>query len=678
MSIFASKTVEKRGFLVKNFNKIKKQKQKFVAINDGCFQEMQKLSENQCLGAADWPQIGKLNGWMVSSETAAFMKLGGLGMIASELPEAFNACFGNRDEFLTVVTPLYLGDTKKKKAVLDGNIYKGAEGKSVEIKKVTTITVPFYNERDVLTDYSVSVWLGKHGNTKHIFIGNERFFDITPHESNLPAQDGCYVKNKFGVNEVERFAFFSKAVYILIKTLCLKAIPEIELPNVIIANDWHVGALAGLTKYCTVAQVQSKKMDEALARRIKDIPIVHVAHHLGYQGWDFENTTRILNSLYEDMAETIYQNAKAVQNNNPRTVNTLIVHDCYNQATGSFFLADRVVTVSKNYLNEVSKDVDFGFDFRDVLQIRKDNGTFFGIINGYDKKLISPNKVKIEQTNRYFEDTHFKFFDEHNLDAKKENKKEFIKLISKLASDEAYRKKVIPLVDTYKFEDVSDVLPVADTVPVVCATSRLAEQKGYDIAADAIINLLKKHKENTGESPIFVLGGAGGADCFALLTKLKDRAISIDAKAASRIFVFHGYKDEFAYAIQVASDFYMMPCRFEPCGLVQMEAMAKGTLPIAMSTGGLVDTIDDGVDGFRTEVFFTEKHCVYGSEKAAKRLKNNVNAYTETLEKALECFYKKPEKIAEMKKHAMARDFSWDVDGGAVYQYYELLKFGRL
>lgn len=50
----------------------------------------------------------------------------------------------------------------------------------------------------------------------------------------------------------------------------------------------------------------------------------------------------------------------------------------------------------------------------------------------------------------------------------------------------------------------------------------------------------------------------------------------------------------------------MMPCRFEPCGLTQMEAMAKGALPIAMSTGGLVDTIEDGVDGFRTEVFFTE------------------------------------------------------------------------
>lgn len=72
----------------------------------------------------------------------------------------------------------------------------------------------------------------------------------------------------------------------------------------------------------------------------------------------------------------------------------------------------------------------------------------------------------------------------------------------------------------------------------------------------------------------------------------------------------------------MASDFYMMPSRFEPCGLTQMEAMAKGALPVAMSTGGLVDTIENGVDGFRTEVFFSShKRRVYGNNLTAQRLK---------------------------------------------------------
>ena len=166
--------------------------------------------------------------------------------------------------------------------------------------------------------------------------------------------------------------------------------------------------------------------------------------------------------------------------------------------------------------------------------------------------------------------------------------------------------------------------------------------------------------------------------CFEHLMKLKDTVAKINPEAAKRIFVFRGYKDEFAYAIQLASDFYMMPCRFEPCGLTQMEAMAKGSLPVAMSTGGLVDTIEDGADGFRTLVFFGNTRQVYGTEKDGKRLKNNINAYAEVLLKALDVFENNPEKLREMAVTAMRKDFSWDVKDGSVYQYYNLLTAGHL
>ena len=123
----------------------------------------------------------------------------------------------------------------------------------------------------------------------------------------------------------------------------------------------------------------------------------------------------------------------------------------------------------------------------------------------------------------------------------------------------------------------------------------------------------------------------------------------------------------------------MMPCRFEPCGLTQMEAMAKGALPVAMSTGGLVDTIEDGVDGFRTEVFFApSKRRVYGNNLTAQRLKNNINAYTETLEKALTTFYRHNDKLKQMTFNAMHKDFSWNVEGGSIYKYQQLFKKGHI
>lgn len=174
------------------------------------------------------------------------------------------------------------------------------------------------------------------------------------------------------------------------------------------------------------------------------------------------------------------------------------------------------------------------------------------------------------------------------------------------------------------------------------------------------------------------MGGAGDDTNFAILTHLKDKISQINPKAGERIFVFRGYRDQFAYAVQLASDFYLMPCRFEPCGLTQMEAMAKGALPVAMSTGGLVDTVDDGVNGFRTEVFFTEGRRVYGNNLTAKRLKNNVNAYAETLQKVLDTFYNNPQTITEMKKNAMIKNFGWDVEDGSLYKYYNLLRFGHL
>ena len=665
--------------LAKDFN-LKKFFINYGVVNNPNLSEIQNLGRKQCLGKEEWPQIENINAWMITAETATFMKWGGLGMVASELPEAFNRCFVKEHDKITVITPLYLGNTGKKKTVFEDNTYFGAENHSVKLKKLISLKVPFYGARNTLVKFVVNVYLGKLNNVEYIFLQNERFFSINPHPENNPAQDGCYILNEFNINEVERFAFFSKSVYILVRTLLEKKNPALCVPNLLIANDWHSGAISGLTKYFSIAQYEAGQIDENICNTLKKIPVVHLAHHLGYQGWDYLNTSKILNSLYENLATMVFKNAKAIKNSNPRATNTLIVHDCYNQASCNFHLADRVVTVSKNYMEEVSKELDFGFDFRDILKMRKDHRNFFGIVNGYDKKLITPNPEKIEKINKYFAPFKFKYYDENHLQDKLDNKREFVGLLSKLASDPEFKQKVIPLVDTYKFNDISGKIKNIEHTPIVCATSRLVEQKGYDIAAQAITNLAERFgRLKNIEMPIFVLGGAGDLKCFEHLTNLKDKIMAINPKCGERIFVFRGYQDNFAYAIQMASDFYMMPSRFEPCGLTQMEAMAKGALPVAMSTGGLVDTIETGVDGFRTEVFFSsKKRRVYGNNITAQRLKNNVNAYAETLSRALENFYVHFAKIQNMTVNAMRKDFSWDVEGGSIYKYHQLFKTGHL
>ncbi len=663
-------------FLPTNFNKKKYIINYGVPKND-ILAEIQNMAKKQCLNNTEWPRIDKINAWMISAETATFMKCGGLGMVASELPENFNTVFGKEGHSISIITPMYLGDTGKKKAELIDGVYYGAEGKSVPVKLIKTIKMLFAGKYK-LRSFDVEIYEGKFNGVTYYFLRNDRFFGINPAPKNPSGQTGCYVLNADNVDEVERFAFFSKVVYTMLETALSAKNKEWVLPNILIANDWHSGALSGLTKYLTLAKVFIGKMTRENADKIKDIPIIHIAHHMGYQGWDYDNTSRILNSLYEDLATLVLKNAKAVKNSNARTQNTLIVSDTYNQASGNMHLADRIITVSKNYMEEVSNEKSFGFDFRDILKIRKNYRTFFGIVNGYEKRLISPNKQKISEINDFFKITDFKFYDEKSLNVKLHNKRECMKLLSRLATDAEYKDKTIPLVDLYKFDDIASLSGEVDKIPIICMTSRMVEQKGYDMAIHAILHIIDRYKNSPDNFPIFILGGAGNKDLYSDLMMLKDNAKQMFRDFAKRIFVFRGYKDEFAYSVQLAADFYMMPSYFEPCGLTQMEAMAKGTLPIATSTGGLVDTINDGVDGFRTEAFFAGKEKIYGSNAAAQRLQNNLNAYEDVLDKAIRCYYTAPEIMHKMQQQAMKDDFSWSCDGGSVYKYYNLFKTGMI
>jgi len=677
MPLLLKNNEETTGLLQEGFNN-KKLLPSLSKVYNPDLLSLQKISKIECLGLKEWPQIDKIDAWMLSAETATFMKWGGLGMVASELPENFNHTFEHLSHKMSIITPMYEGNTGKKSAKLEGKVYIGSENKQTEVTFLGKLEVPFCDEERNLTVYPVDVYQGVFHDVSYIFLRNERFFSINPSKSNPSTQDGCYVLNEHNINEVERFAFFSKSVFMMLIECASGHLKGLKCPNILVANDWHSGALGGLCKYLTLVKADNGKLSFDLASRISHLPLIHIAHHLGYQGWDYPNTARLLNALYEEYSIDVFKNAKAIKNSNPRTTNTLIVYDCYNQASSNFHLADRIVTVSKNYMEEVSKELGLGLDFRDVLKIRKNHRTFFGIVNGYEKNLISPNESKISHLNDYFKGFDFKIYDENNIENKAHNKKECMRLLSTIATDKKFKLDHIPLIDIYQFKDLSALLSKASKIPFMCATSRLVEQKGYDVACEALLKTVLRIKALKAECPVIAMGGAGDINLYEMLKDFRNKVYKISPKAAERIFVFRGYKDEFAYALQLAADFYLMPSLFEPCGLTQMEAMAKGALPIATSTGGLVDTIENGVDGFRTDVFFANGIKVYGSNTKAQKLKNNVNAYADTLYKALSCFYHTPDVIKAMKVNAMKKDFSWNVQDGSVYKYYKLFKTGSL
>ena len=107
------------------------------------------MAKKQCLNE-NWPKIKTVNAWMITAETATFMKWGGLGMVASELPENFNNVFGKDGHNISIVCPMYIGDTGKKKAELSGGIYNGAEGRSIKVKKIKTFQVSFLGKLNAL------------------------------------------------------------------------------------------------------------------------------------------------------------------------------------------------------------------------------------------------------------------------------------------------------------------------------------------------------------------------------------------------------------------------------------------------------------------------------------------------------------------------------------------------
>ena len=185
-------------------------------------------------------------------------------------------------------------------------------------------------------------------------------------------------------------------------------------------------------------------------------------------------------------------------------------------------------------------------------------------------------------------------------------------------------------------------LPVDEKIPLFGTISRLAEQKGVDIQLGALEEMLNSNIQ-------FVLLGSGSPEYER---GYRDLAARFPGKVA----VQFGYDESLSHRIEAGCDFFLMPSRFEPCGLNQMYSLRYGTIPIVRATGGLDDSvIDCGQNADRANgIKFSE----YTSRALAKAIR-----------KAL-AIYEQPELLRQFRRKAMQADFSWAKTVGEYVKVY--------
>lgn len=247
--------------------------------------------------------------------------------------------------------------------------------------------------------------------------------------------------------------------------------------------------------------------------------------------------------------------------------------------------ADVITTVSNTYAKEILT-TENGFGLDGILRKRADR--IYGILNGIDYKEWNPSDEKFLPY----------AYNKRRLSGKAKCKAELMKQCS-LEGDLS--------------------------TPVLSFIGRLSDQKGVNIIADAVPEIIAKGAN-------IVIIGKGEEHYRTLLSSIKNRF-------GGRLFFYAGFDESIAHLTYAGSDIFLMPSKYEPCGLGQMIAMHYGTIPVARHTGGLADTIEDGETGF---LFY----------------KYSVQAFLDCINRAL-MNYDDKNFWQRMIRNAMSRDFSW-------------------
>jgi len=262
-----------------------------------------------------------------------------------------------------------------------------------------------------------------------------------------------------------------------------------------------------------------------------------------------------------------------------------------NYLKAGIVFADEITTVSRKYADEIQTP-EFGFGLEGVLQARRSALT--GILNGVDDEDWNPGR-----------DLH---------------------IAARYDADDLAGKAVCKA-------DLQTIfgLPLEPNQPVIGMVSRLADQKGFDLVAEALPALLRRKAQ-------LVVLGEGDAKYQTLLTDLGRRF-------ARQLGVRIGFDDPLAHKIEAGADLFLMPSRFEPCGLNEIYSLRYGTIPVVRATGGLDDTIVD---------FDPDS----GTGTGFKFRDYTPTALLDCVKRALAC-YRRPTQWRRLMRNAMNATFSW-------------------
>ncbi|RJO64696.1 MAG: glycogen synthase GlgA [Candidatus Omnitrophota bacterium] len=282
------------------------------------------------------------------------------------------------------------------------------------------------------------------------------------------------------------------------------------------------------------------------------------------------------------------------------TMDTLEFYDKINILKGGLVFSDIITTVSPTYSREIQTK-EFGFGLEGILSKRRQS--LFGILNGLDYSIWNP------ETDTFLE----KDYSLGSIEDKGKNKAALQRLCG---------------------------LPVKKDVPLFGIVSRLAQQKGFDILADAMEALMQLELQ-------CVILGTGDLKYHEILE-------AVVKKYPKKISLYLKFDDCLAHKIYAGSDIFLMPSKYEPCGLGQLISLRYGTIPLAFKTGGLADTVT------KENGFVFEK---YSKDALIKIIKKSIVSFQNNAQ------------WNRLRARAMKSDFSW---GESARRYVDLYKNGTI
>jgi starch synthase len=290
------------------------------------------------------------------------------------------------------------------------------------------------------------------------------------------------------------------------------------------------------------------------------------------------------------------------------TVDALEFFGMVNLLKGGIIFSDFITTVSRKYAEEIQTP-EFGYGLEGVLYSRA--ARLQGIVNGVDYEEWDPATDKNLVAN----------YTPANLQGKKACKKALL-------------------------EGMGAAAPVLER-PVIGIVSRFATQKGFDLIA--------RIAEKLAALDLYIVALGTGEPAHEELFR------TMAAKYPDKFLVKIAYDNALAHQIEAGSDMFLMPSRYEPCGLNQIYSLKYGTVPIVRATGGLDDTIQafDGASG--TGFKFHE----YSPQ-----------ALLATIQAALE-IYAKPDLWRRLMQNGMKKDYSWATSAKAYSRIYETLRTAK-